>query len=793
MSENVTPDLLKTRTYAEDQDSQKTQTYQDESLKTQTYGESIDSDKTIGYGADISVTDKTIVHNLSIGDKIELNDKEYEILEILSGENKTGEAVIYKVKTSNGKNFTLKLYYQFTNPKDEPNPEALKRIQAIKDPDILELYDYGTGAQKFRDKFCFEISSFAEGNNLLSVPNIREKYTVEFLMSNVIPEIFKGIKKLHSHKIYHCDIKPENVFYLDKEQTDLIIGDYGSAKTFEEASDKQLSYTSTTKGTNFYLAPEQARGIVSEKNDFYSFGMVLFHLLYPEQINMKNFRKIVERQFSRKPIIDFNPEYGSINDLIAGLTLYDVSSRWGEREVQDWLNGDIPDVHYTGEADLQAHPIKLGNATISSVNDLIGYIESTTNWHENLIEDKEGYSLFLRWVSEIQDLERKKVFDRMVRHYQQDGEGYLKEAVLRYFSPERPICIDMKEYDFWDSTNLVELTENFIKHIDDIWKITPLEKIKFYVFQLEFTLRQLETVLEGQEKIMIKSVIEKISATLSTESKMNFDDYICIFYPKLTDQKLINLFYSFNENRKFQDLEGNIYDNINDIGIYFAKNEDLYNKNKYIILEKNKFFKNNYSDCLNLTYNNFLFHVFKRKIQPEIKYVYLAISENREYEITYSCYKSLTNYFESLGINKELKYEEYQRLNFSYKKKILDSRKKIFNKLLAYIEKQNDIDRDQLTKRNTKKFFDEFKRDARKKSFTLNLKEFFSIVPLAIAIGTIAIILIDIASPNKPLLTFLDYKLGISDYIANAEDNSNWGLYLIYFYFAFILTAVSQI
>ena len=79
------------------------------------------------------------------------------------------------------------------------------------------------------------------------------------------------------------------------------------------------------------------------------------------------------------------------------------------------------------------------------MGDLIQYIESTINWHENLIEDQEGYSLLLRWLSEIQDLERKQIFDKMVRTYQQDGEGYLKQAVLRYFMPERLIQVDMKE------------------------------------------------------------------------------------------------------------------------------------------------------------------------------------------------------------------------------------------------------------------------------------------------------------------------------------------------------------
>jgi len=317
---------MKTRGYPSGKDTGKTKPYRSGVEGTQAYHDASDktkadgsAGKTQGYGLDgEDRTDRTQAHHLGIGDRIELNGTAYEISGIISGERETGEAIIYKAKDGEGNLYALKLYYSFRNPKDEPNPEALARIKTIKDPDILKLYDFGTGANKYRGKFCYEVCQYAEGLNLLCIPELKEKYTVDFLTSNVIPEIFKGIRTLHDYKIYHCDLKPENVYYLDKEQTDLIIGDYGSAKTFEEASEKELSYTSTTKGTNFYLAPEQARGIVSKKNDYYSFGMILLHLVYPQYVKAESLHKIIERQFARKAIIDFDPQYGPVNDLIAG-------------------------------------------------------------------------------------------------------------------------------------------------------------------------------------------------------------------------------------------------------------------------------------------------------------------------------------------------------------------------------------------------------------------------------------------------------------------------------------------
>ena len=64
----------------------------------------------------------------------------------------------------------------------------------------------------------------------MDVKKLKEKYTPNFTEKELIPQIFKGILRLHENKIYHCDLKPQNVFFLDTEQKEIVIGDYGSAK-----------------------------------------------------------------------------------------------------------------------------------------------------------------------------------------------------------------------------------------------------------------------------------------------------------------------------------------------------------------------------------------------------------------------------------------------------------------------------------------------------------------------------------------------------------------------------------
>ncbi len=537
--------------------SRPTETYSSQqSSKTQTYSSATDPQKTQIYETSEQLVSRA--HQLGIGDVLMLNGNAYTITGIISQE--TGEAVIYNIHNLHQQPFALKLYLEFRDAKDEPNPEALQRIKSIIEPVILRLHDFGTGTSKYQHKYCFEICDFAAGGTLLT----RDDYSQNFIRHTIIPQIVKGIQTLHRHKIFHCDLKPENIFWLDVECTHLVVGDYGSAKTFEETSQNVLKYTSTTKGTNFYLAPEQPRGIVSEKNDYYSFGMILLHLLYPHVVNREYLHKIVERQFERKPIIDFDQKYGHLNDLIAGLTLADVSSRWGEKEVIQWLRGENIPVVYAIDPNIQ--PIKLGKATIRMPQQLAEYIEDCDDWFDNLIEDAEGYGIFLRWLADIQDLERKKIFDRMIKHYRQDGKPFVKEAILRYFFPNRPVQIDMQTYDFWNTSELDEMVNQCLLQLDDMSAITPLATMKFYLFELEFSLRQVFIAIDGQAKLILANTLNRIEELLNILPKANFDDCLCQWYAKISKKSfppiILCTLTTTDQFFRYLEVQSNWYDKL---------------------------------------------------------------------------------------------------------------------------------------------------------------------------------------------------------------------------------------
>ncbi len=750
-------------------DNDKTNTYgNSENNKTGTYGNS-ESQKTTAYNSKQEETSaytdlqnkefKSRTHGIGIGDKVILKGKEFSVVGIIS--EGTGEATIYKVEDSSESTFALKLYFEFSNVKEEPNPETLERIRKITDPDILKLYDFGTGREKYQDKYCFEISDFGEGGDLFSVADFKSKYTKDFIEKNVVPEILNGIWKLQEFKIYHCDLKPGNVFFKDKNQTDLLIGDYGSAKAYDLET-KEVRKTSTVKGTDTYLPPEQARGIISEKNDYYSFGMILLHLLYPEyladdntirQVDKEKFEKIVARQYNSQPIVDFNPEYKRLNNLIGGLTLVNHINRFGREEVEKWLKGEEVEVKYRAVEASSIQPIKLGYATIKTDKDFIHVLETQPNWYDDLIEDQDTFATVKSWMDSYRDIPSRKVFNSMIKFYQQFGKDYVKESLLRYFDPQRDIIIESQVFNFFSSENPEEDIKNYISGIDKIWKHGGsdakynIEKIRFYLFQLEFSLWQLKIDPANGNSAVGFLIDKKLYTPLGLQPlTAAFADYKTQTQTKITYKDeaatyrlLIELFYTSNPDRTFKDLNNNPITTIDDLGIYYIKNEANF-ENKYLKIEKERFLqKLNKSELSSLDYKQFVFEVFKDKAETQIELINLTFDKHRDYKVNYKFYKSLNSFLSQKHISTDFTSRSDSNEIYKNRRRFFQPFKTECENFISTVTQKHNITT--LTNENLSKIRKKFNTDSWKRYLYIYSGQFLALliaIPLAIAVYGIA-------------------------------------------------------
>jgi serine/threonine-protein kinase len=196
------------------------------------------------------------------------NIGKYELLEFLGG----GMSHVYRARdTAIGRQVAIKIL----TPEACQDPEAKARFLQearmagnIEHENIIRIHDYGEEQGR-----PFIVMEFLVGEDLRHA--IRDNHAGD--VSNrlrIALDIARALEYIHSKKIIHRDIKPDNVHIDASGKVKLM--DFGIAK----AEGLHLTRTGFAVGTPYYMSPEQVRGEpATESMDIYAFGILLFELL----------------------------------------------------------------------------------------------------------------------------------------------------------------------------------------------------------------------------------------------------------------------------------------------------------------------------------------------------------------------------------------------------------------------------------------------------------------------------------------------------------------------------------
>jgi serine/threonine-protein kinase len=196
------------------------------------------------------------------------NIGKYELLEFLGG----GMSHVYRARdTAIGRQVAIKIL----TPEACQDPEAKARFLQearmagnIEHENIIRIHDYGEEQGR-----PFIVMEFLVGEDLRHA--IRDHHTGD--ISNrlrIALDIARALEYIHSKKIIHRDIKPDNVHIDAAGKVKLM--DFGIAK----AEGLHLTRTGFAVGTPYYMSPEQVRGEpATDAMDIYAFGILLFELL----------------------------------------------------------------------------------------------------------------------------------------------------------------------------------------------------------------------------------------------------------------------------------------------------------------------------------------------------------------------------------------------------------------------------------------------------------------------------------------------------------------------------------
>jgi formylglycine-generating enzyme required for sulfatase activity/predicted Ser/Thr protein kinase len=192
----------------------------------------------------------------------------YELLEFLGG----GMSHVYRARdTVIGRIVAVKVLTDEGCQDAEAKARFLQEARMagnIEHENIIRIHDYGEEQGR-----PFIVMEFLVGEDLRHA--IREGHTGDLANKlRIAKDVARALEYVHSKKIVHRDIKPDNVHIDASGKVKLM--DFGIAR----AEGLSLTRAGFSLGTPYYMAPELVLGQpATDQVDIYAFGILLFELL----------------------------------------------------------------------------------------------------------------------------------------------------------------------------------------------------------------------------------------------------------------------------------------------------------------------------------------------------------------------------------------------------------------------------------------------------------------------------------------------------------------------------------
>ena len=139
------------------------------------------------------------------------------------------------------------------------------------------------------------------------------------IIKDILLQLNKAFKEMHSKKLIHRDLKPQNILIKYNSQNSFIVklSDYGISREFVNKS------FSSHIGTQIYMAPEVyvKKNYIPTKCDLWAIGVIIYQLKFKE-IDFSFYQGNIPKRFNNK----------LLDDLVRKLIVVDQNKRidWNE-------------------------------------------------------------------------------------------------------------------------------------------------------------------------------------------------------------------------------------------------------------------------------------------------------------------------------------------------------------------------------------------------------------------------------------------------------------------------------
>ena len=185
---------------------------------------------------------------------------------------------VYKaLNKSENKFYAIKrLNFKDISAKEEKSiNKEVSILRELNHPFILSFKDSFIDQENYYNI----VTNFCEGGDIYKQIQLHKEKNVYFSEEQILKwmiQLLLGLSYIHKKKIIHRDIKPQNIFIINKHL--ICIGDFGIAKIIDQTQTQTIG--TSIIGTPLYMSPESFNDPKSYKfpTDVWSTGCCLYEL-----------------------------------------------------------------------------------------------------------------------------------------------------------------------------------------------------------------------------------------------------------------------------------------------------------------------------------------------------------------------------------------------------------------------------------------------------------------------------------------------------------------------------------
>jgi len=365
------------------------------------------------------------------GQAVVLSGRNCVIDSMISGSS--GEALVYKINID-GKPFALK-HYKPNMPLSDIAKEVLTKIRDEPKDRIIKIIDFGC----YNDQ-DYEIMEYAEGGTLDQYLKANGAIHDTGRIKNIVKMIVEGLEQLHGgYKVIYQDLKPENIYFRDAGKTFIVLADFGISSVMKGGSEEVEVIASVT---DLYAAPELAHKanlkevIATPSVDYFALGITMIELWLGEK-PFKGIKAATRNYLIAEEKADLPADMpGDYATIIRGLIRPQRKDRWGNEQVQKWLNGEALTLESRGfqKASMIYDPLKFSNTESAlSPKELADLMEKYPDPGKTCLYD----GIIKEWLKKASDLMLYNEIQNITSQYASDKDAGLYTAILA-LDPERP-------------------------------------------------------------------------------------------------------------------------------------------------------------------------------------------------------------------------------------------------------------------------------------------------------------------------------------------------------------------